>query len=534
MPSAHEATLRLLHGAWRLAATRETRRFAAAAAALEASQAGRLLHMLRRNAGTVLGRRHRFESITSVAEYRRRVPVVGYDELRDLITRIAAGERDVLTAGGVRMLERTSGSTAAGKLIPYTNDLRAEFERAATVWIAGVLRDVPAVRGLRTYISISPLHAGPRRTEGGIPIGLDDDTGYLSPVARLAARLSLVGSGALGAITDPAAWRDATARALLEADDLGLISVWSPDFLTLLLDHVAAHWDRLLAGLPPGRRRVLSRLSAPEPARIWPRLAMVSCWTDAQASAPADQLRARLPGIAIEPKGLMATEGVVSVPIRRGLAPVLAVTSHVFEFIDLSRPATPPLLAHELRAGGDYSPVLTTGGGFHRYHLRDAVRCEGHWHAAPLLRFRGKLDGVADLRGEKLDPVFATEVVTRALAETALPYDFALLAPTEPAGIAGYTLFVESPAAESAIAQLAEHVERLLRDSRHYRLCRDLGQLRPVEAERVHDGRRRRMEVLVDAGMRLGDIKPALFDPRPGLAEALRRGGPSPADRGPA
>lgn len=522
-----EAALGLLHGAWQVAAVLEARRFAAAAAALEASQARRLQALVRRNAGTAYGRRHGFDAIASVADYRRRVPVVTYDDIRDLAGRIADGEPGVLTAGRVRMMERTSGSTAAGKLIPYTAALQREFHRAAAVWIAGLLRDRPRLRGLRAYISISPLQAGPRRTAGGIPIGFEDDSGYLSPVARMVARLGLVCAGRLGGIADPEEWRDATALALLEAGDLGLVSVWSPDFLALLLDHIAARWEALLARLPPARRAALGRLGAPEPGRIWPRLALVSCWTDAQAALPAAALGARLPGIEIQPKGLMATEGAVSVPILRGLPPVLAATSHVVEFLDLARPAQPPLAAHELRAGGDYSPVLTTGGGLYRYHLRDAVRCEGHWRAAPLLRFRGKLDGVADLRGEKLDPAFAGEAVARAVEEAGIACDFVLLAPTEREGGAGYTLFVESAAlaetaaAATALAPLAARVEALLCASRHYRLCRDLGQLRPVAVRQVRDGRRRRMAALAAAGMRLGDIKPALFDGRPLWAEVF-------------
>lgn len=514
MRALREGALRLVHRAWQAAAAVEVMRFGAAASQLERSAARRMQRLLRSNASTTYGRAHGFSSIQSIAEFQRRVPIVRYADIAHHVSDVAAGKRGVLTASRPAMMERTSGSTALGKLIPYTPELRGEINRAVAVWMAGILRDTPQVIGRRAYISISPLPTGPRRTPGNIPIGFEDDTGYLATWSRIAARMTLVGGGSLSGIADLAAWRHATALALLEADDLGLISVWSPDFLTLLLDLIAANWGELLAQLSPDRRAVLGRLSAPDPARIWPHLAVISCWTDGQAAAPAAVLQARCPAIPLQAKGLIATEGVVSVPIRRGLPPALAVTSHFYEFIDLSSPTKPTLLAHELRTGGDYSPVLTTGGGLYRYHLADAVRCEGHWRSAPLLTFRGKLDGVADLRGEKLDPPFVTDVVGRALTEGGLDVAFVLLSPDGDEGSVHYTLFVETTADDGAIANLAARVETLLSGSRHYRLCRDLGQLGPVLGRRVTDGRQRRVEALVRLGLRPGDIKPSILDTR--------------------
>ena len=48
------------------------------------------------------------------------------------------------------------------------------------------------------------------------------------------------------------AFRYATLRHLLQADDLRLISVWNPTFLTLLLDALAANWGPLLDDLAAG------------------------------------------------------------------------------------------------------------------------------------------------------------------------------------------------------------------------------------------------------------------------------------------
>ena len=46
------------------------------------------------------------------------------------------------------------------------------------------------------------------------------------------------------------------------------------------------------------------------------------------------ELRALFPGVEIQGKGLLATEGVISIPLMGRPAPVPAVTSHFLEFLD--------------------------------------------------------------------------------------------------------------------------------------------------------------------------------------------------------
>jgi hypothetical protein len=61
-------------------------------------------------------------------------------------------------------------------------------------------------------------------------------------------------------------------------------------------------------------------------------LALISCWADAHATGPARGLRARLPDVEFQPKGLLATEAFVTIPFR-GAWPV-AIRSHFFEFLE--------------------------------------------------------------------------------------------------------------------------------------------------------------------------------------------------------
>ncbi|HEY2518119.1 MAG TPA: GH3 auxin-responsive promoter family protein [Polyangiaceae bacterium] len=483
------------------------------------AQEALLRGFLRRNALTAYGRAHRFSTIETVAEYQRSVPVVDYEALAPYVERIADGEPNVLTASPVKMLERSSGSSSARKMIPYTAELLAEFSAATGPWLFDLYRRRPRLFGTSSYWSVSPAAREAERTRGGVRIGFEDDTEYFGPITRWALGKMLAVPSSVARIPDMDAWRRETALRLLAAEDLGLLSVWSPTFLTLLLRYMEKEIHRLLPELPAGRRARLERAIG---ARgfvgdaIWPHLVLVSSWADGDAASFVPALRAYFPRTEIQPKGLLATEGVVSFPLL-GLdgplagAGVAAAASHFLEF--LPEGGTRPLLCDELRAGDLYSPILTTGAGFARYHLKDRVRCVGHHDALPLLRFEGKLDRISDVCGEKLHAAEVERAIRGAAEELALVPDFALLAPSA-SDPPRYELFVEAAADDATLARLAERVERTLRAGHHYRYCRDLGQLESVRAVPVREGHARFERALVERGGKAGDIKPTHLDSR--------------------
>ncbi|MCC6463074.1 MAG: GH3 auxin-responsive promoter family protein [Saprospiraceae bacterium] len=68
---------------------------------------------------TEFGRRYQFESIRSIDDYTRRVPVHDYESLKGDIARMMRGERDVLWAGEVNWYSKSSGTTSdKSKYIP--------------------------------------------------------------------------------------------------------------------------------------------------------------------------------------------------------------------------------------------------------------------------------------------------------------------------------------------------------------------------------------------------------------------------------
>jgi len=464
------------------------------------------------NADAAYGRAHRFARINSVREWQDRVPLVTYDELEPWVLRAAAGEPRVLTEAPVRIFERTSGSTAPSKLVPYTDALLDEFGAATGPWLHDLYTTVPALRGTRSYWSVSPVTRTGERTAGGTTIGFADDTEYFGPMARTALRMMLAVPPAVARLSDVAAWRTATVRHLAGAEDLGLISVWHPSFFSLLLREIDARLDEILADFSPVRAQaVRSRLAEHTLAEaLWPRLAIVSCWADGAARDATAALAAELPHARIQPKGLLATEGAISFPIGEGDASrcVAAVASHFLEFVDLEHPAQRPLLAHELAVGATYSPVLSTGGGFYRYRLGDAVRCDGRYHQAPLVSFLGRIDHVSDLCGEKLNAVQVGAALQASAHEAAVVLSFAVLAPARgtPGVPPHYRLYAQAQHGEVADA-LGHALERALHENPGYAYARALGQLGALEVIAVVDGSARYRQARIARGERMGDIK---------------------------
>ena len=519
------------------------RRLEAALRDPAAAQRAILLRILRANADTDAGRRWGFASIGSAAEFRARVPMRTYDDIAPDVARIAAGEPGVLTAEPVRCLEPTGGSSGPSKLVPCTAGLLAEFSAATMPWIHDLLRHRPALRSGRAYWAVTPPARRERATAGGVPIGLEHDSDYFPAFARALLDRVLGAPRALSRAPDVETARYLTLRTLLGLPDLAFVSVWNPSFLTLLAAALDEEWTLLLGDLDSGRLSV--ELDAPLraelrralPARpglarqlrtlfgrrppedlgdLWPRLALVSCWTDGHARRALAGLARRFPRVEVQGKGLLATEGVVSFPLLEAGGSVAAVGSHYLELLPDEGGEAVGVEAAE--TGRTYEVLLTTSGGLYRYRLRDLVRVEGWHRATPLLAFVGRADRASDLAGEKLTPALAERVLAEAMADAGVRASFAMLAPVwgEPPR---YALFAECEPGDAE--RLARAVEARLGAAHHYALCRALGQLGPVRGVAVAGAERAYERACLARGQRAGAIKPAALDAGLGWEEVF-------------
>jgi hypothetical protein len=508
--------------AWMWKCRLELARFHRATGAVAETQAALLRAMVEKNGRSEFGRAHHFATIQSVKDFQRRVPLANYESLSATIDSVAAGEKALLTAESVQILEPTSGSSGGAKLIPYTASLRAQFQRGIDAWLGDLLYAYPAVRQGRAYWSVSPVLGVRRTSSGGIPIGFDDDTAYLGGIERFALKRLLAVPPELSKTTDPEQFRYQTLLYLLAAEDLALISIWSPTFLTVLLGALEdrpAQVGRDLKVLlrQSSERRAVdvarildsSQTLVEKLQRLWPRLALISCWADGASARYYSELKALFPHVLFQPKGLLSTEGFVSLPLDCRDGAALALRSHFFEFIDDRGNAR---LAHELESGSVYQVVMSTGGGLYRYRTGDAVEVVGFELQCPLLRFIGRGDGVCDRVGEKLTEIHVRRALEATFTEQNLAPRFAMVVPVEvPAR--GYRLYVQGRNGElnaEKLAALGTAVEGRLGENPYYDHAVRFGQLAHLEVRGL-SGQQSVWQVYerecLKRGQKLGDIK---------------------------
>jgi hypothetical protein len=515
-----------------------------------------VLKCLYDNRETAFGKDYEFLKINSIEQFQRQIPVTDYEMLEPYIKiHSQKGEKGLVNAP-ILLFEPSSGSTSGSKFIPYTRGLKEDFMNGIKPWLYNLYASYAQLQHGTTYWSISPVAQENRRTVSNIPIGFEDDAGYFGILENLIFKKLFSVPAQVKFIEDMEDFRYVTMAFLLADEKLGLISVWNPTFLTLLLNQWDLHSKNFIENIRKGKLTPPNGTDlAPEitqcfnknPKRaytlrklnktmkqedffkgIWPGLSIVSCWTHANSEKDATDLSRRLRGIHIQDKGLLATEGLMSFPLvdlNGKLHHVLSYRSHFFEFIEIDREsmeATQNIyLLNQLKKGGLYSILITTRGGLYRYRLYDLVEVVDYYLDLPCIRFVGKEANVVDFYGEKLNEVH----VKKVLKEIESLSGFYFLAPCNALGDFRYCLFIEgSNHPEFDFTEVAKRLEAGLCNNYHYAYARKLKQLESaciyvMEKESMDDYYQHIAEM---KKMKLGDIKFMVLNNISGFEEKIK------------
>ncbi len=493
-----------------------------------------LLRILKENAETETGKVYRFNRIRNSLEYRA-IPLSDYEDVGDAIEKIKKGKASVLTSEPVNILQPTSGSTQASKLIPYTRSLQKQFRSAINPWIVSMYLAWPSLLLGRHYWSISPAFKQLRGADSKVRIGYAEDSEYLGKVQQWLTRTLFVVPPEIARVKNPAAFEYLTLLFLICEKNLRLISVWHPSFLTLLLQAIPRNLpsiiedigrgvindriyldpelrNRLKVYFKPDIRRAeeLKKINVSKTAyfqQLWPHLRVISCWTEGISEPWLSEIENHFPGVDIQGKGLIATEGIVSFPLGRSGNKICAIGSHYLEFIDVLTGDV--VNAWQVMKGREYEVVLTTGGGLYRYRLCDRIRVTGFFNQAPCIVFMGRNNMVSDQVGEKLNALHIEKVLRYIEEKIGIRFLFAMLAPHRQGICMGYVLYAKIPEGVSPdIEELANMMEHELCTNYHYQYARRLSQLEPVKIYRIHsDATTQYRNHYIHKGVKPGDIK---------------------------
>jgi hypothetical protein len=473
-----------------------------------------LLDILANQAGTAFGRDHRFDAARSVADFRRQVPVAGYDYVEPYVARVRKGETSALLSDPrVLMFALTSGTTASRKYIPVTPQYLADYRRGWNIWGLKAFRDHPPVK-LRPVVQLSG-DPDECRSESGVPCG--SVTGLTARMQKRIIRWLYCVPACVGRVKDPLAKYYVALRLGLPRP-VGLIISANPSTLIALARAGDQEKESLIRDIADGtlserinlpadvraevRRRcrrnperareleaVVRRTGTLYPRDCWPGTLLLGNWTGGSVGAYLRHYPRYFGDNPVRDVGLIASEGRMTIPLADGSpAGVLDVTSHYFEFIPESEgdgPRPTVVGAHELVQGTAYYILLTTAYGLYRYHIHDLVRVTGFHNGTPLVEFLSKGSHFANITGEKLSEYHVTGAMAEVLKELDLAPATYSLAPRWPSSDAEqpyYGLFIEhGDLSEPAGEQLAEHLDaRLRRHNIEYDSKRSSGRLGPV------------------------------------------------------
>jgi hypothetical protein len=482
--------------------------------------------ILRRHAGSEVGRQQRFAHMARLADlgtaWREALPVQDYAGFREPIARIADGARDVLFPGRPPLLVSTSGTTADPKLFPVTRRQQNQALRyIALLTPAARARAVPGL-GFRAPVATLMVASRPGQvTAAGIPVGNPSGAG-IRRIRPLAPPFWVFPPAVLGVRHYPSALY-LHALFALRAGDLGCIEAIYSSHVVNWAGLILARGEELVRDIADGtlsaqldlgadERAVLAPDLYPDPARaravaqalaggeagvmgrLWPELKAVSAVISGAFAASRPRLRALAgPGPMFYTTCFGATEGMIGInlDINQPEHYVLALGACHFEFVpedELGAASPRAVGVDRLEQGARYEVVITNHAGLYRYRLGDVVRIEGRTGTTPVFSFAWRLGNVIDLVGEKTSEQHLGGAVAALLAE--LPG----------AGLSGefccwpdlarlpyrYVVYVERPVEEAAWppeAALASRLDELLqRENPSYAsLARRNGRLAELE-----------------------------------------------------
>jgi hypothetical protein len=472
----------------------EYKRFIRNAVNISGIQQHYLLSLLNQNANTRFGRKHYFKKIRSIEEFRDKVPVTQYEDYQPYIDDIAAGVNDVLTASRVLKLVPTSGTTGFNKFIPYTKETIAEFNKALNAWMHDLYIQHPRLKGGRSFWILSPPGEMPD-IDSVVPIGFENDDSYFGKAGSWLINKTMVLPSQLKHINNTRDHLHTMCKYMLAASDLNLISVWNPSYLVSLLRYIVENREKLLyvggrdnnfpGRLNPKRldmlRSVLKEdIYSTEWKEVWPNLQLISCWTHGWAASQVPTIKKLFENIPVQGKGLLATEGVISIPFRDYHLP--AFNSHFLEFADENGKV---FLPEELEAGKTYEVIITTGSGLYRYCLNDQVRATSFHMGLPSLEFIGKSNVVSDLVGEKLSEPVVSSILETLRNESETVSRLFFLGPCSQKDSLFYTLYTDDMAIDHTIV---EKLDKALMQVFYYAHARNFNQLTAPKVYYINPG----------------------------------------------
>ena len=394
--------------------------------------------------------------------------------------------------------ELTSGSSGVKKKIPYTKEIFNCFQDLVLIWLSDLLANGPQYKGGKIFFSISPKSVTDENNT------IEDDLEFLPKIIATPLSKLFINPKGLKEIHDHHDYKMILALSLLEQRSLEIMFIWSPTYLLSLIDFIKKNQEVLFKTAQAGEYLNFKFQFQPETLNllekkldfslIWPELQFISCWADASSSLFINQIKALFSKVMIQPKGLIATEAVMTIPLEdpTGCFPLLR--HNFYEFMDEMNNIFP---IWELEKNKEYNIIISNLSGLLRYEIGDRVKVVSYYKKTPQLEFVGRAK-VVDITGEKLNELVIQNIFSKLNTNNEKSFMFPVILDDE----IYYQCLTNSPD-----ENYAQKLERELLEIFHYQESRRNNQLQHIRVQRIEDILDVYYEYFVSQGMILGDIK---------------------------
>lgn len=363
-----------------------------------------LTKLLSKGAHTEYGVKYDFEKVTSnrdiYEDYKSSVPLVTYEDIRDLVMRMINGEKDVLWSGRCQDFAQSSGTSGGkSKFIPITKaSLQGNHYRGGEDAVAHYLRNNPK----------SKIFSGKGFILGGSfanTLGIDNGKVHIGDLsATLINRITPLAE-------------------LVRVPDrkTALMPDWDKK-LPALVEKASKEYVTNISGVPSWfltvLRRILEKNKVTQIEDVWPGLEVF--FHGGISFEPYKEEYQRITsGLNMHfVETYNASEGFFAVQNDPGDNSMLLIIDRdvFYEFIPIDDPSAEPLPAWEVTPDKVYELVISSSNGLWRYRLGDTVRVTS---VDPVkIRIVGRTGAFINAFGEELMDDNAEKGIAKASKET--------------------------------------------------------------------------------------------------------------------
>lgn len=407
-----------------------------------------LKKLLQQAKDTAFGKDHQFSTITSYEEFKNKVPVADYEDLKTYIERVKDGESDVLWKGKPLYFAKTSGTTSGTKYIPLTKEsmpVHIESARNAILMYINETKKADFLGGKVIFLQGSPE----LNEKNGIKIGrLSGITAHYVPSYLTKNRLP---SWETNCIED---W-EAKVEAVIDEtinENMTLIG-GIPSWVQMYFERIVARTGKKVGDVFPNFNLFVYGGVNYEPYR----------------NKFEDLIGRKVPSIELYP----ASEGFIAYQdsqVEEGM--LLLIDNGIFyEFIDVEEyfNENPTRISiKDVKIGVNYVIILNTNAGLWGYNIGDTVKFVSL--NPPRIVVSGRIKHFISAFGEHVIGKEIEDAINSQTIETLIAVNEFTVAPqiNPESGLPYHEWFIEFETKPNDLAEFASKIDKELQKQNTY------------------------------------------------------------------